>query len=369
MSTRRKKIVVACATLLVCALITWFATFVSRSRALYEASKEGARGWRGAVYRADSEMGLAPIAGAHADEVLPPLPDVPSHIDSRGFRVPVDQSDDAPIVRPTVLALGCSVTYGSCVLAEETFAWKVAQGLGAACLNAGLCSGGAAHELILARRLIPQYEPDYVLVQYSPWLIERSSTPYAPSFTGAIPVPFFVAAASGAELHEPLFETLVFDVPTREYRSTARTFGDFLSFTLRVGVPLLAHDDTCIAWADLKQKLGRSSPIAAPDRIDEFVYGEIAALCREHGARLVVVALEEGSVPWTAPLAITSLGVPIAYGTNRLRAELPEVNRTTYNRAFLHTAGDPPVLVDRHPNAHAHALIADEILTVMRNAK
>ena len=45
----------------------------------------------------------------------------------------------------------------------------VAQGLGGTVLNAGKCAYGLSQMLILARRLIPRYRPDYVLVQFSPW--------------------------------------------------------------------------------------------------------------------------------------------------------------------------------------------------------
>lgn len=365
MSRRRKKLAVACATLVLCALLGWLASMVLRSRALYEASKGGARGWRGSLYRSDPELGLAPIPGARADEVLAPLPDVPSRIDSRGFRVPLDAPDAAPLVRPVFLALGCSVTFGSCVRAEETFAFRVAQHLGGTCLNAGVCSGGAAQQLLLARELIPEYRPDYVLLQCSPWLIERSRTPYAPTFVGTITVPYFVTTPTGVAIQRPLFAAKAFDVPIHAYRSSARGLGDFLGFLAEVGLPLLAHDDVCSAWASVRLATGALPEVATVEEVEAYLYPELARLCQESGARLVAVAVETRWQYWTAPESLKALGIPIAHGAERMRALLPELTPKAYKLRYLHVAGDPPVLIDPHPNALAHSVIADEIVRVL----
>jgi len=287
----------------------------------------------------------------------------------RGFRIPLDAPDPTPLVRPIFLALGCSVTFGSCVRAEDTFAYRVAQRQGGTCLNAGGCSAGLAHQLLLARELIPEYAPDYVLLQCSPWLIERSQTPYAPTFAGRIPVPYFVESATGVRIQAPLFEPEVFDLPIDDYRPTPKGLGDFLGFLARVGIPLLAHDDVCGAWASLRLGLGSVPPAASAEAIEAYAYPEIAALCAEHGAKLVLVAVETRWQMWTASDTIRALGVPIAYGTNRMRSLLSELTPRAYKLAYLHVAGDPPVLIDPHPNARAHAIIADEIVDVLQRAK
>jgi hypothetical protein len=369
MTRWKKKLAISVGTFVACALIAWLSTIVWRSRTLYAASKEGSRGWRGRIYKSDAELGLAPIPGATASETFPILPDVPSHVDSRGFRSPCGTADEAPLARPLFLALGCSSTFGSCVLAEETFSWRVARHFGGTSLNAGICSGSAAQELLLARKLIPEYRPDYVLLQYSPWLLERARTEYAPTFTGTIPVPFFVTTPAGVRLQPPLFETRAFDVPTGEYRSSERGFVDFLGFTLRVGVPLLAHDDLNTAWVRLRHRFGSVPACASPAEIESFVYPEIAKSCAEHGAKLIIVAIENGSEPWTVPATIANLGAPIAYGTNLMRERLPVLSRENYNRAYLFMAGDPPVLIDAHPNAHAHSIIAESVIEAIERAR
>ena len=369
MSPRRKKLLIAGTTLVLGALLAWFATIVVRTHTLYDASKGGARGWRGSIYRSDAELGLAPIPGARADEVLEPLPDVPSRIGSRGFRIPLDAADPEPLVRPLFLALGCSITFGSCVRAEEAFAHRVARRLGGTCLNAGLCSGGVAQQLQLARRLIPEYAPDYVLLQCSIWLIERSQKQYASSFAGRIPIPYFVASPTGLRIQAPVFEPEVFDLPIDGYRSTDRGLGDFLGFLGGVGIPLLAHDDVLGAWTSLRGALGDLPPVASAEEIEASVYPEIAKLCADHGARLVVVVIENRWELWSEPDSIRALGLPIAWGTKRMRDQLSEQSPRAYKLAYLHVAGEPPDLIDPHPNARAHAVIAEEIVDVLQRTE
>jgi len=48
-----------------------------------------------------------------------------------------------------------------------------------------------------------------------------------------------------------------------------------------------------------------------------------------------------------------------------MHERLPEARREVYLQPRLHVAGDPPVLVDAHPNAHAHAVIAEANLAVI----
>jgi hypothetical protein len=73
-----------------------------------------------------------------------------------------------------VLALGCSFTYGAATNAENTYPYLVGQRLAGTTRNAGVSSYGLSQMMILAKRLVPAYKPDYLLVQYSPWLVDRS---------------------------------------------------------------------------------------------------------------------------------------------------------------------------------------------------
>jgi len=367
----RKRLVIFLVTLVVAGLAAWLAMAFVRSKAIYAHMKTGGRGWRGHVHTSDPWLGLKPEPNGTGAETFAIGPDVPSRIDSDGFRVPVDWVQPAERRRPLVLALGCSFTYGASVLAEETFAWRVAKELGGSCLNAGICSGGAAHMLLRARELVPRYRPDWVLVQDSPWLSHRSRQRYADIHVGLLPTPHFVRTVQGVELAPPAFSTIVFDLPIAEYRDTPRRTGDLVSFFARVGLPMLAHDDWFQTRLALEDEMGWRPPFATNAEIVEFVYPEIARICRENGARMLVVNLESKKPGQSYELSpvITALGVPAVACDKRLVDELPDPSRETYVRTYTLVRGDPPRSIDGHPNSLAHSLIADEILRTMAAAR
>ena len=144
-----------------------------RAFSAYSFLKSDHLGFRGQVHRADPELGFAAVPGAQGFHVFPVGPPFPMRYDAEGFRIPASQAPDAVRRRPLVLALGCSFTYGDGCRAEDVYPQLVAAELGGTALNAGKCAYGLSQMLLLARRLIPQYKPDYVLVQFSTWLPGR----------------------------------------------------------------------------------------------------------------------------------------------------------------------------------------------------
>src|SRR5213593_758064 len=102
-----------------------------RTALLYSYIKNNERGWKGAVYRADAELGFAPIANSRGAEVFPIGDEVPARFDQSGFRVPLDEATATNGNRhPVVLALGCSFTYGAATSAERTYSHLVGEYLG-----------------------------------------------------------------------------------------------------------------------------------------------------------------------------------------------------------------------------------------------
>ncbi len=370
----KRKLAISFVSLVVFASIGYGISIVWRTRGLYDEVKSGWRGWTGKVHGSDPELGLRLVPNGRGAETFSIGPDVPSRVDAEGFRVPVDAPEASEKKRPIVLALGCSFTFGAACKAEDTFAWRTAQGLNGTCLNSGICSAGAAQMLILARRLIPEYKPDFVLAEYAPWLPARAADPFAQTNMGLIPTPYFVNTKSGIELHPPAFDTIAFDLPIAEYKQTPRGLGDFTSFLFRVGVPLLVHDDRHSWELSIARSLGSEPPIASYDQIAALVWPEIARLCRENGARMIVVWFDGRPMgeSWDLPPVLAELGahgVPIAHASEALIARLPEKTRPAYIQAYTHKRGDPPVCVDGHPNPLAHEIVAEEILRAIHEAR
>jgi hypothetical protein len=266
-----------------------------------------------------------------------------------------------------VLALGGSFTFAAACSAEDAYAYRVAKALGGTAINAGVPGWGLASMVSRARRAIPELRPDLVLVQYSPWLLERAVSPMAPSFAGLQPVPYFAdGGAGGPVLAPPVFESRAFDVPLSEYARQEPGMGRFASFFFRVAWPLLGHDD--MQQLRLRARLA-SGTLPRPSRDGDAVlsaaYGELLALSEAAGARLCVVVLDRG--PWEAslPREIPRLVPCVANAHAALLAPLDAADPMAYARAYHHWFGDPPVPIDPHPNARAHAIIAEAVLAAL----
>jgi hypothetical protein len=337
-------------------LTVYGATIVLRASPLYDYVKGRQRGWSGTTHRYDPLLGFAPIPGAGGHHVFPIGDDLPMQYDGSGFRVPVNPAIRQPERNPVVLALGCSFTYGDATAAEETFPHLAAELMGGSVRNAGVPSYGLAQMLVLARRLIPEHRPDYVLVQYSPWLVDRAQTPFAPSYHGAIATPFFTPEL---ELHPPVFPTIVFRLSSDRYRKTERGLLDFVSFTWHVALPLLLHDDVRMTTFRVKRLAGRVPSSTGDDAaVVRHVYGEIARVAQESGARMIIVGLDNRAEPLNLPHALFPKEALVVNPHDSLVAALPVKSQECYDRRYGHWRGSPPVLVDQHPNALAHREVA-----------
>jgi hypothetical protein len=191
--------------LFLCLAVVYLAIGTVRARRFYAHAKRGIILSSG-MFRFDPVLGFAVRPGIRGAMLFPEPPHIPFWYDKDGFRIPEGRAT-INTNRPFVLALGDSFTDGFGCLAEETYPYRIAQALGGSELNAALGAYGLAQMLLLARRHIPEYRPDYVLIQYSPWLISRAFNVYAPTDIGKRPKPYFYTK-TGTDLHlqPPVFD-------------------------------------------------------------------------------------------------------------------------------------------------------------------
>jgi hypothetical protein len=335
-----------------------------RTRALYFYVKTNQRGWRGIVYRRDAELGFAPIANSAGAETFPTGDEIPARFDQDGFRIPLD--DEKNTMRgqhPSVLTLGCSFTYGAAARAEDTYPYLVGQKLGGSTHNAAVSSYGLSQMLILAKRLVPAQKPDYLLVQYSPWLVSRALDPFAPTYFGKLPTPYFFNRQNALVLQPPVFQTKIFDLTIDRYRNTLAGFNDQVSFFWNVGLPIFVHDDFNMIGYVVNRFLRRvPAPASDEARVTKYVYEQIGELAKENGAKLIVVVLGNGlnSVPISRTWFPADAAVVNAHDS--LLEHLPVAAPEQYDKAYAFWRGSPPTIVDRHPNENAHRLIADAVV-------
>ena len=351
-----------------------FAIFIGygvyTSRTWYWYVKTNQPGWRGRVHRADAEFGFVPIPGSLGAQIFPIGPEVPMRFDKDGFRIPVSGTDDASAgsrSRPLLLALGCSFTYGAATYAEETYPYLLGQELGGTMKNAGVCSYGLSQMMILAKRLIPEYKPDYLVVQYSPWLTKRAQSAFAPTYFGKLPVPYF-SGEDELALNPPVFKALALDLPFEVYRNSPSSIADFVSFLRHVGLPLYCHDNFNMVRYYGKLLLGRiPKPFANGSQIEKIVYGEISRVARANKTKVIVVLLGNDSHPVEFKENIFPDDFILVNAQAELLKRLPLVSPEAYAKEYYHWRGNPARVVDCHPNPIAHRIIADVILSKIKS--
>lgn len=334
---------------------------------LYRSIKPIQRGYVGNLFRADKALGFASVPNGRGVEKAPLGPDVPAGFDEHGFRIPVDGRANAAVQRPVLLFLGCSFTYGDLTPAETTYASLVGDMLGGTVLNAGLGSYGLSQMLILGRKLIPQFMPDYVIIQYADWLVDRAVTPFAPTYIGKLPAPYF-SDKHGIDLQLPVFQPKVFDVPLDDYQGNETSVTEFIAFMWRVGFPLLLYDDYHTVRYHIERWFGwQPEPAADKDKVVQYVYDELFTIARRHGAKPVVVILGLDAKKVQVPAHAMPDGALLVDAHQAQRNKLAVVDHEHYARLYYHWRGQPPVMIDPHPNAQAHQTIAEAIVQAIRS--
>lgn len=341
-----------------------------RATDFYENIKTNKRGWKGTVHTSDAMLGLTPIPNSFGAEIFPIGPDIPMRYDENGFRVTIEDNGTSEHQKPLFLSLGCSFTYGSSTYAKDTYPYLVAQLFKGTSKNAAVSSYGLAQMLINARKLIPTHKPDYVIVQYSPWLVHRAQSPFAPSYYGKVPTPFFYKTDNTFDLHPPVFLTRSFELPVQKYRNTPGGFLDELSFFMNVAFPLFVHDDFNMLMYEIARLVGTvPQPTSAQEELIEYVYKDINNIVKEHGAKLVIVALGNNDKPVKLkselfPNDAILVNAHEALLQNVALKGIP-VNEENYYKEYAHWRGNPPQIVDRHPNEIAHKIIANAIFSIV----
>jgi len=333
-----------------------------RTHQIYDYVKSDQRGWSGKVAKADKELGFAPIPNSRGLEIMPIGAAIPMRYDKDGFRIPVEDQLNTKNIHPVVLTLGCSFTYGAATAAENTFPYLVGNYLGGSTKNAGVCSYGLSQMVIIAKRLIPRHNPDYVIVQYSPWLVKRAIRPFAPSYYGKIPNPYY-ADEGNLAIKPPVFQTKILELPIDEYRTSQEGFFDFFSFLGNVGLPLFLHDDFNITAYSLAKVLRlKDRPTKNHSVVIQHAYGEISKVAEQNGAKLIIVILGEDHQPVSVQKDLLPNNVIVVEAHSALLDRLPNMDKQSYQREYNHWRGDPPILVDGHPNEKAHRIIAEKIV-------
>lgn len=350
--------------------LAYLATVMVRGVTLQNDMAIDGRGSVGKVYSADPFLGIVPAPGIHSLDQVPLGKPIALAHDERGFRVAAGTMPQPSRRRPRVLFLGDSFTYGRMVAAEDTFAALTAARLGGEALNAGVNGYGLAQMVLRARQLIPEYRPDIVVVQYSPWLVARAIDEFAPAETGHqdrtlhVPAPYY---ADGAPLQiaAPPFDVALEASLVPAARSAASSAGRW-TFFWRFALPVIWHQDSRLAWFRLKQMMGVAPrPTQDQAAVIRDAYAELSALSSRYHARMLILALGS-SAPLEVPGELFPPGVGGVNGWRVLVERLMRQTTAEYERQYMIWRGSPPQMVDWHPNERAHQLIAEALAMRIR---
>lgn len=342
---------------------------------LYDYYKRG-NGVVGQVFMADDSLGHRGIPNGSGKSVyfLNGIPQsVPLALNSEGFRALSQQASDS-----MMLFFGCSFTWGDYCPAEKTYANQATNLLKINGLNYGVNAYGLAQMLLLAERMIPKHRPQYVVVQYSPWLADRARFMFYPSAYGSMPYPF-IAQNENNELyiHQPYFLSSLYDFDYQYFKKSPSSFFDKLAFYCKVGLPVVVIDGVKKYFTILGIKFG-FLPMAEHDnqKIEQYVYERIYRLCKQHNSQMIVLNL--GGFGYSNEERINNhydrtrflKTVPLNIGQNCVFVDADSVLQAgigpheDYSKYLLwgKTSAVDSVIFDYHPNALAHQIIAKTLV-------
>lgn len=353
---------------LVLLALAYCITVAVRGAAAYDDIRKGGLGYNGKLYEFDPAMGYVPVPNADGAFTIPKGAPVATHHDDEGLRAPLRVGHSFQGGRhPRLLFLGDSFTYGQLVAAEDAFAFKAAQKLGGESINGGVPGYGLAQMVLRARKLIPKYKPDYVIVQYSPWLAGRARSEFAQDSRKTSPVPYYADAGNGgvrivAPAFSPSPALFVFD----KYRLSPSTLGDRMSFLWGYAFPLIVQNDASLATLRVRQWLGIiPKPAQSEEKIIRQAYAEIDAIAEKNGARTILLALGRDT-PMEVPEWLFPPRIAGVHGWRIMVQKLNPATSDNYIRHYVLWRGNPPEPVDGHPNEYAHEIIAEAVAARIR---
>ncbi len=342
-------------------MVCYVASLVLRAAHLTLSLGRPHLAWVGRVVQSDPELGYAAVPGSVGARRLNPGGNIPVGFDQHGCRaaceqaLPAEAAGAEPPLR--LLGLGDSFAFADACWAEDSYLNQLARQMGAEPVNAALPGYGLAQMVERAGQLIPKLRPQVVVMQWSPWLAQRAAERYGPTQFGRLPVCCVGLNALGLPaIYGPPFRTYLDRVPQFRVDQSASLWSR-MSWAVSCGLPVMLHDDGCLLLTQAAERLGLQPAPASPEVAAEFAIDRVTYLCREHGARLVVLKI--GNVVQAA-----GTHYPIPRGVEATMVDGDRLLADCFGEDpqrlvdLAHWRGAPPEPVDPHPNSVAHAALA-----------
>ncbi len=267
---------------------------------------------------------------------------------------------DKIVTNGAYLFLGCSCTYGLNCNADETYPEIVSKQFNKTCVNASVPGTGFAVMLEQARNMIPKVKPEYVFIQNSNWLMDRSSYPFTETFPWVLSVPYFSKSNAVTGLTYPLFNNDIFFLSNLGIHKNSKIgVVDFITFFFKA-LRVFIYKHVNLLFAKIKVKLYNNyQPQENYNESYKYFYTELKTLCKLNNAKIVVIDYSnlEGEYQYKN-------GLPVVNADSLLMIRL---NGQDYSETYHFIDPKTKQMFDNHPNPIAHKTIAEGIIAFLNN--
>jgi hypothetical protein len=319
---------------------------------------------KGKAYRSDEFDGYGHVKNSEGSVTMLGGKLYHVYTDSLGCRVPA--VDTLPATNTCgVYVTGCSYSFGYSVEAEETYSYQLQRAIGCKVNNFAVNGYGLAQMLHDAEKNLPQTKPNFLIAQYSCWLINRGVTRYSPIQYGVLPSPYFAYSGDSIVLKPAEFVSTIFsgkEVDFSVYPINTRGERIKLLWAItKFWMPKACKDYLRKFAFDLKVALHIIKPVYDTKVVENYAYSQLYNLCAANNVNMLILNLSDRNLSANGH-RIKALGNQVKYieADQALKGALGNAD---YSKQYGNWAkmGRDTVLVDVHPNAKAHAIIAREV--------
>lgn len=324
--------------------------------------------WGSNIYKYDSLSGYALKSNLNSFLFYTEKGKVAVYTDSNGFRISgFPENNSGTLTGVDYLFLGCSFTFGSACSAENSFPYLISKQNEKKYINAGVGGYGLAQMVLLAKELIPKFRPKYVIVQRSPWLVERSLQKFAPSRGGyLIPTPYFSESNDTINIEPPLFAVDMKTLnPYDDYKNYKQRF---FRYYFEKGLPFFLNQQLKLIYGDAKLFFRiKKTQSPSSEKSERLAYNLIAQIAKMNKAKIVLLNIHNGPFLFKNDIIMKTSEYTVANADSLLLNRLENNFEKNYYKKYAHWAviNNDSILIDLHPNEKAHKIIADAILSAL----
>lgn len=287
---------------------------------------------------------------------------IPVFTDSFGFRTVADSNRVASDT--TDLFLGCSMTFGSFIKAEEGFPYLTTKALNHSLHNAALPGYGMGQMMELLDTMLAVKKYKYVFLQMSDWLSTRAGNLTGPIRGGYPPIRYFSENKDGTYTLNNRAYRQNLEKPSRPWYTMGRSYRNRLLYLSTDGLNQDMIGYTKLKLARIKVALGLI-PAPASDKVDleTWFYRTSIEKIRKSGAIPVIYRMWDEDNHFDKVVANLDKDV-VVIDLDAPLDSMAKVTGKTKQELFriYHVHNGQRLYYDNHPNALASELMSKQMI-------